>query len=629
MTRHLVGVLLLVLPVGVAGDRASAQSVKAPAADAQIGARAEGQLQGTIIDEAGEPLSGVVVSAMGMTTAFVVTDDMGRFVFRDLPLGPYLVRAHLKGYTPARAHEVQVTAAGRAVSDFTLTSHGTEAEVDAPAILAAGLGPAEATAAVDETPAEATAEDEERAWRLRHLRRSVLKSEEPGVVLTGAGEGLTGDAWAGFGRAVVSAPVRLATALFSDPAVSAEINFLTTSSFIRPQDLFSGEAGLPRGVAYVALEVPVAAAIWSVQGALTQGDLASWILAGSYANRSARAHQFEVGVSYSMQRYAGGNTDALASMGDASRKSGAVHGVDRWSLGSKVELEYGARFAVYDYLTSSPGLLSPRASVTVSPIRGDSLRVRAAVSRDAVAPGESEFLLPSSGLLLPPDRTFSAVVPDAGFVPERVNHAEVSVQREIPGTLMVGVRAFRQQVADQVVTLFSAEGPWAEPAVGHFYVGSAGDFDAHGVGVSVSRSLVAGLTGTVDYTVSDAVWIRRAEVAPSMAVALARPAEERIHDITASVEGEVPSTATRVFLVYKVNTGLSLPDADTGSRTGRRFDLRVNQALPFLDFTSGQWEMLVAVRNIFHEGATDPSVFDEVLVVRPPKQIVGGLTIRF
>lgn len=631
MTRQLVGVLLLVLPVGVAGDQAWAQSLMAQAdtqADGvQIATRSDGQLRGTVVDDEGEPLPSVVVSAIGMTTAFVVTDDMGRFMFRGLPLGPYLVRAHLKGYAPARAREVQVTAAARAVSNFKLIPHGTAAKVEVQNVLAAGLGPAAEDG--DETPTEAAAEEGERAWRLRNLRRSVLKSDDPGVVLTGAHDQFADDAWFGFARAVVATPVRLATALFSDPAVSAEINFLTTTSFSRPQDLFSGEAGLPRGVAYVALEVPDATGVWSVQGALTQGDLASWILVGSYANRTEGAHQFKVGVSYSMQRYAGGNTDALASMGGTSRNSGSVHGSDRWSLGSRVEFEYGARVAVYDYLTSSRGLLSPRASLTVSPIRGDSLEVRVVVSRDAVAPGESEFLPPSSGLLLPPERTFSAVVPAAGFLPEQVNHVEVSVQREILGTLVVGVHGFRQRVTDQVVTLFGVEGPGAEPAVGHYYVGSTGDFDARGVGVSVSRSLVAGLTGTVDYTVTDAAWIRRAEGAPSMAVALARPAEERLHDITTSVEGKVPLTATRVFFVYKFNTGLSLPDADTGSRMGRRFDLRINQALPFLDFASGQWEMLIAVRNIFHEGAAERSVFDEVLVVRPPKQIVGGVTVRF
>jgi hypothetical protein len=629
MTRQLVGALLLVVLVGAAGDRAWAQSVQAPAEESQIAALADGKLHGTVVDDMGEPLSGVVVSAMGMTTVFQVTDDMGRFMFRGLPIGSYLVRAHLKDYAPAWAREVQVTANSRALSDFVLEPHDSAVDPKIPAVLAAGLGPASPVEDASAPAEDVAPVENQRVWRLRHLRRSVLKDIDPGLMLAGASDSFSDDMWSGFGRAIIGAPVRLATALFSDPAVSAEINFLTTTSFNRPQDLFSGQTVLPRGVAYIAFEVPDEAAVWSVQGALTQGNLTSWILAGSYSNRTEGAHQFEVGMSYGMQRYTGGNSDALASVGNLSRNSGVVHGSDRWSLGSHVELNYGARFAVYDYLPSSHGLLSPRASLIFSPIHGDSLQVRAAVSRDMVAPGAVEFLPPSTGLLLPPERTFSVLVPGTGFTPEQVNHVELGVQREIPGTLVVGMRAFRQSVSDQAMTMFGAEGPGADEALGHYYIGSAGDFDASGVGVSVSRVLLGGLRGTVDYTVTDAAWIRRGVTVPWVTDMLIRPDMERVHDITTSVEGEVSLTDTRVFLVYKLNTGLMLPGTNTGSPLGRRFDFRVNQALPFLDFTSAEWEILVAVRNLFHDAMTDMSVFDEVLVMDPPKQIVGGLTIRF
>ena len=46
--------------------------------------------------------------------------------------------------------------------------------------------------------------------------------------------------------------------------------------------------------------------------------------------------------------------------------------------------------------------------------------------------------------------------------------------------------------------------------------------------------------------------------------------------------------------------------------------MQVSQALPFLDFASAQWEMIVAVRNLFHEDLLDASVYDELQVVRPP-----------
>jgi hypothetical protein len=53
--------------------------------------------------------------------------------------------------------------------------------------------------------------------------------------------------------------------------------------------------------------------------------------------------------------------------------------------------------------------------------------------------------------------------------------------------------------------------------------------------------------------------------------------------------------------------------------------VQVNQALPFLR----NWEMLVAVSNLFHDDATTASVYDEALVVNPPKRVLGGVTVRF
>ena len=48
-----------------------------------------------------------------------------------------------------------------------------------------------------------------------------------------------------------------------------------------------------------------------------------------------------------------------------------------------------------------------------------------------------------------------------------------------------------------------------------------------------------------------------------------------------------------------------------------------------MDFSSAKWEMLFAFRNFFRDTAPDQSVYDELLVVRPPKRIVGGLTLKF
>ena len=70
-------------------------------------------------------------------------------------------------------------------------------------------------------------------------------------------------------------------------------------------------------------------------------------------------------------------------------------------------------------------------------------------------------------------------------------------------------------------------------------------------------------------------------------------------------------------------------DASMGSGSNARFNVRVNQSLPFLRFSNADWEALVDVRNMFRDVDVDSSMYDEVFAIRAPKRIVGGLQVSF
>ena len=77
-----------------------------------------GSIQGVVQDEQGAPVAGAIVSALGATTAFAVTDRGGRFELRTLSPGPYLVRAHLTGFVAlARAGRRRPSERARLVVD--------------------------------------------------------------------------------------------------------------------------------------------------------------------------------------------------------------------------------------------------------------------------------------------------------------------------------------------------------------------------------------------------------------------------------------------------------------------------------------------------------------------------------
>ncbi|MGE3189430.1 MAG: hypothetical protein AB7N90_07085, partial [Vicinamibacterales bacterium] len=500
----------------------------------------------------------------------------------------------------------------------------------APRVAAAGMG----LSGVEEVSAvaEGDRDESETAWRLRHLKRSVLKDSTNAAGLFGETDedgNFFGDSFGRLGRAVGQS-ARLASAFFADTPFQGEVNLLTTGAFDAPGQFF--DLNRASQVAFLTVGAPVGEhGNWTVNAALNDGDLSSWILAGQYAVRAPARHRYTVGMSYGLQRYNGGNTVALAALPDSARNVGAVYAYDEWAVTRAVTLGYGGAYAHYGYL-AEPSLFSPRMSATIT--MTPRLRVRAVASRQLSAPGAEEFLPPTRAQWLPPQRTF-APLSTAGFRTEGVEHYEVALERDFDGATL-GVRAFGQRVDDQAVALFGLRTPQVPAAdLGHYFVGTAGDARIHGWGVSLTHALAENVRGSVAYVQSVADWGEGAPVADyallsAWAPSVVRSGRERVHDLTTSVEGEIPRSATRVFVLYRFNSAFVRGDAaEPAPGFGYRFDVQVNQGLPFMNFMNAEWEMLVAVRNVFREGLTESSIYDEILVVRPPKRVVGGLTVRF
>jgi hypothetical protein len=257
----------------------------------------------------------------------------------------------------------------------------------------------------------------------------------------------------------------------------------------------------------------------------------------------------------------------------------------------------------------------------------DRTRVSAAISRRAIAPGAEEFVPPADGTVwLPPQRTFSALAAGTPLEAETTNHLEAGVAHDM-GPATMTARAFHQHVNDQIATIFGLDAFSAPTHLGHYFVSTVGDVDAAGWGAGIRTPIVPRVRGSIEYSQTMARWNPAANaLLVLMSPAVERAAAERLHDVSTTVEAEVPETATRVIVLYRFSSAFAAsdrPGVDT------RFDVQLRQSLPFMDFSSAKWEMLLAVRNVFHDAAADSSVYDELLVVHPPKRIVGGLTLKF
>ena len=581
-----------------------------------------GLIEGKVTDERGKPLDGAVISALGGTTAFAVSDASGQYTLKQLPPGPYLVRVHLAGFFAVRSTMVNVRPSARSASSFTLRREG---EADAPRVTEASVAAIGATPAAPATTGDR--DESELAWRLRHLKRGVLRDTDTLARLPQDDDWFITNSFEFLGRAVGTS-VSAAKSLFSDIALGGQVNLLTTGAFDNPLQLL--QLDRTSSVAFFSVGAPVGShGDWNVRAAMNQSDLSSWMLAGSYVVKAQVPHRYQFGMSYSLQQYEGGNTAALQSLTDTARNVGSVFGYDEWQINRYIAVSYGANYARYDYMMG-PAMLSPSFSATFSPVA--SRRLRASAARDVSAPGAEEFIPPTSAEYLPPQRTFSPLS-KAGMQTQELLNYEVAVERVLNGAT-ISVRAFEQRIDNQTVTVFGLKRSDAA-SLGHYYVGSAGDANVRGVGVTFTHALAENIRGSVDYSMANATWTDTTvpveyAVLTRWVPSAIRPATERIHDVTTSLETEIPLTATRVVALYKLNNAFAAADrSSTAPAFGARFDLQVNQALPFMNFHASQWEMLVGVRNLFHDSLANTSAYDELLVVRPPKRIVGGLTVKF
>src|SRR5262249_9001908 len=197
----------------------------------------------------------------------------------------------------------------------------------------------------------------------------------------------------------------------------------------------------------------------------------------------------------------------------------------------------------------------------------DGFRVNTILSSRAVAPGAEEFLPPGdSGIWLPPQRTFAPIDGRTPLTSERTTHVSAEIERDLGTASSVSFRAFRQHVDDQLVTLFGVEMPGKPPAeLGHYFVGHGGDVDAMGWSTGIRAALAERLHASIEYSQARASWLQPANrgsvylllLGPNGRNGMTR--SDRIHDISTSLETEVPETATRVLVLYRLSDGFMRP----------------------------------------------------------------------
>lgn len=632
-----------------------------PPPSAEGSAAARGGLAGAVTTPDGAPAGDVLISLSGPGGAsLAVSDAAGRFRFDGLPAGRYLLRTHLTEAGDGRRF-VEIEPGEAVFEPVVLHASG---ESRRQLLLAGGAlqpggappgrapvenetpergEPAAGAAEPDESggPSTAVPEPDSKMRWLRRARRSVLKDRGNGMTLvrrgapsaSGPGESTpAGGRWTAAGYAPPDHPLAGLARL----PISGEVQLLTRATLSGPGLLWPS-AAWPGQVAYVSV-APADAGDWALRGTvdMTTGETSSWAVAGWYAPEAREDHDVQVAVSYSRQAYAAAADLRLDGAGAADagvprREVGRVEVSDRWAVSSALEVGFGAELARYGYLEEGR-LLSPRAEVTLSPAAGT--RVRASASRNRIAPGGEQFLPPLEGAWLPPERTWSSLSGLDDLHAESVRHVEVGVEHEIGERSVLGLRRFSQEVDEQLMALFApgVHGP-LEPlpaSGGHYYLAGAGGIDVDGWGVAFDHELEERLRGSIDYRLVRSAWTGPGAAAGAGVAGPFRRNGDYFQDVSATLQASIPETSTRVVARCRVSTAFArLTPEGVGSGLDTRFDVQVTQTLPFAPLEGSSWELLVALRSLFHEPNPGASLYDELLVVDPPRQLVGGLVVHF
>lgn len=542
-----------------------------------------GGVVGWVESTHGAPVAGAVISLFGKGirggNLITLTDSQGQFVLPSLPPGSYTLRAIGTGHQPSPAQHVTVLPHRDSLFTVSLTPVGEEAERGA-----------ETSAADRQSEAR-----REWQWLMRHKRRSVLET-------TGQDAGAPAP---GPPKPSASAPAPASLAELGPLAGTVELVATSNTSATGDSSL-----GMPGGLGALRLSGRLADGVrWSLGGLMAENEGRAWRTAAEFVIEPGSRHEILAGAGYGADASRAPLAGELAP--PEQRAVGAVFARDRWRVADRLTATTGVRYTYIGFLPDSnhaDAILQLEVGGTTGNV------VRGSIETRTLAPGGD--LLTLSTVASSPAMTWARL--GDGLRASRTVRTELGVEHRA-GASRIATAVFGETTSNSLLTTFDGRGP---------FVRNAGHTDARGFGLTLGHRFGRVLDGSLTYTFGRA---RRDE--PFLASPLTSYGQADYHDLVARLETVIDWTDTRVSALYRLNTlAESRPPLSSERRAGgsaARFDVQLTQGLPFLEpLTRADWELLLAVRNMFYE-ASEGGFLDEFAVQDPPTRVVGGISVRF
>jgi TonB dependent receptor/Carboxypeptidase regulatory-like domain len=558
-----------------------------------------GGVLGWVENTQGMPVAGAVISLFGKGirggSLVTLSDTTGQFFLPSLPAGSYTLRALGRGHEPAPAQTITVLPQTDSVFTVSLTPFGESGE-----------GASEPSFS-DRTETDRTAAArEELKWLLRHKRRSVLEYQDDEAIADVSAE------------APVAARDQGDRVAVYAPSLAGTFEVVATPAVIGHDGVLTVADGVPTSLGVLRLHGKMAdIGEWRLGGLVTESENTAWRMAAEFVLSPGGGHEIQTGGGYGTRYVRPLAGEGLGATLDA-RSVGSLFAHDTWRVSEGWTAGFGARYSYVGFLHDAN---SVDGYASLERALGRDGRMRGSVSIRTLAPGGD--LLTLSTLGSAPVLGLTRI--DDALRAERTMRYELGVDRSAGGTT-VGAFVFREDVADQLVNI---HGMAANDAL---RIVNGGGLEVQGVGMSLERRFGNSVNGSLTYCYG-----RTSRHGEGRTTSLLREvpgfsadfSEAGFHDLVARLETFIDLTDTRLTAYYRVNTLDPKGDPTSRSVTNARFDIRLTQGLPFMQpLTRADWELLVAVRNLFYD-ELEGGMLDEVAVLHPPKRVMGGFAVKF
>lgn len=577
------------------------------------------QIAGVVATQEGHPLPGALVSVFdaesGDEAQFAVTDEEGRFEVGDTGPGLYTLRAYLAGFLPSPRARIRVQS-GASIADTLLIQ------------LAAA------------TASQRAGNLSELRWLLQRGRRNVLKERRIAVSpadLTGRLPRAFEDEWNDRPRFPALG------------AIEGELGFFAASG--SSLGLAEGQ-GADSGIAYTRFELPqTARGRWEAEARLMESAFASWAMNLSYEMDEFDGHEFAAGIGYQRHLYQGiggyrppaapvrplGGLPGLDPFHEPQAAwDGAAWVADDFTVG-RARLSSGLTYRRFSYLEGHRGL-APRAVLEFEATPAVILRGGVAVRVDGPIGEDSGLLsrVAHADLLALDPGWFRSLAA------QRTTRYQAGAEIRLDEHASVGARVFREDNDDQLLRTFES-GPVGG---GRFDVSNAGSTRARGFALDWIRDLARvtsglDLGGRISWVVAVVEDRTGVEAALSLVPIPAAPRGSGLllgdravlNDLSAEIVAVLQPSGTRLNAATRWirHPGLHPIQVagENGDQITTRFDIELIQLIPFADWSGTEWELSLAVRDLFFRDFGGRSLLDELAVARAPRRIVGGLAVRF